>query len=137
MHLSFPRTFTQALRARVRVRERVYCVRGEYIIVLGVLHYTWYNSISRNFCWVFSPMRVSEDKYVCSFVLLYLYFFQWSFAYGYDVMMRNIFISCITIKNITWYQSHPEISLCAAETLLQLQLLKIRVSWLKTLEDKK
>ena len=58
------------------------------------------------------------------------------FAYGYDVMMLNVIRSCITIKNLTWYQSYPERSLCAAETLLQLQLLKIRVSCLKTLEDK-
>ena len=61
------------------------------------------------------------------------------FVYGYDVMMLNVFTYCITNEILTWHQSHPEISLCVAETLLQLQLqlLKIRVSCLKTLEDKK
>ena len=51
------------------------------------------------------------------------------------VVMLNVFIYCITIKNITWYQSYHERSLCAAKTVLQLQLLKIRVSSLKTLKD--
>ena len=47
------------------------------------------------------------------------------------VMMLNVLIYCINIKNITWYQIHPEISLCVAKTLLQLQPLEIRVSFLK------
>ena len=58
------------------------------------------------------------------------------FAYGYDVIIINVIRSCITIKNLTWYHIYPQIGLCATETLLQLQLLKIRVSCLKTLEDK-
>ena len=57
------------------------------------------------------------------------------FAYGYAVMMLNVIRSYITIKNLTWYHKYPEISLCAAKTVLQLQLLKIRVSCLKTLKD--
>ena len=57
------------------------------------------------------------------------------FAYGYVVMMLNVIRYDITIKNLTWYQIHPEIILCAAETVLQLQLLNIRVSCLKTLKD--
>ena len=57
------------------------------------------------------------------------------FVYGYDVMMLNVFRSCITIKILTWYQIHPEIIHCVAE-LLQLQILEIRVSCLKTLEGK-
>ena len=57
-------------------------------------------------------------------------------AYGYVVMMLNVIRSNINIKNLTWYQSHPEIIHCAAETVLQLQLLKIRVSCLKTLKGK-
>ena len=77
-----------------------YFGKGAPIVVLGVLHCTWLNSISRNFCWVFSPMRVSQDKYLCSFVWLCLYFFQWSFAYCYDVMMLNVLRSCITITII-------------------------------------
>ena len=56
-------------------------------------------------------------------------------AYGYAAMMLNVLRSYITIKNLTWYQSHPERSHCAAKTVLQLQLLKIRVSCLKTLKD--
>ena len=55
-------------------------------------------------------------------------------AYGYAVMMLNVIRSDITIINLTWYQSHPEKSHCATETVLQLQLLKIRVSYLKTIE---
>ena len=55
-------------------------------------------------------------------------------AYGYVVMMLNVIRSDITIKKLTWYQSHPERSHCAAETVLQLQLLKIRVSCLKHLK---
>ena len=105
---------------------------GASILVLGVLHYTWSNSISRKFCWVFSPMRVCQDKYICSFVWLCLSFFQWSFAHGYHVMMINVLRYCISNKFITWYQSHPEIILCAPKTLLQLHLLNIRVSCLKT-----
>ena len=56
------------------------------------------------------------------------------FGYGYAVMMLNVIRSEITSKNLTWYQSHPERSHCAAETVLHLQLLKIRVSCLKTLK---
>ena len=55
-------------------------------------------------------------------------------AYGYTVMMLNVIRYDITIKNLTWYQIHPEISHCAAEIVLQLQLLKIRVSCLKNLK---
>ena len=58
------------------------------------------------------------------------------FAYGYDVMMLNVFRSCITIKILTWEKIHLEIILCATKTLLQLQLLEIRVSCLKPLEGK-
>ena len=36
-------------------------------------------------------------------------------AYGYAVMMINVLRSDITIKNSTWYQSHPERRHCAAE----------------------
>ena len=43
-------------------------------------------------------------------------------------MMINFIRYDITIKKLTWYQSHLERSLCIAETVLQLQLLKIRVS---------
>ena len=57
------------------------------------------------------------------------------FAYGYDVIMLNVIRYGITIKKLTWYHSYPERSLYVAETLLQLQLLKIRVLCLKTLED--
>ena len=56
------------------------------------------------------------------------------FCYCYVVMMLNVIRSDITTKNLTWYQSHPEIIPCATETVLQLQLLKIRVSCLKTLK---
>ena len=31
-------------------------------------------------------------------------------------MMLNVIRSDITIKNLTWYQRHPERSLCTAET---------------------
>ena len=58
------------------------------------------------------------------------------FVYGYDVMMLNVLRSCITIKILTWYQRNPKISLCVAKIMLQLQLLEIRVSCLKTLEGK-
>ena len=51
--------------------------------------------------------------------------------YGYVVMLLNVLRSDITIKKSTWYQSHPERSHCAAETVLRQQLLKIRVSCLK------
>ena len=62
--------------------------------------------------------------------------FSGPFAYGYDVMMIHDFRYCITIEILTWYQSHPERSLCVAERLLQRQLQEIRVSCLKTLEGK-
>ena len=48
-------------------------------------------------------------------------------AYGYAVIMLNVLRYDITIKNSTWYQIHPERSHCAAEIVLQLQLLKIEV----------
>ena len=35
-------------------------------------------------------------------------------AYGYVVMMLNVLRSDITIKNSTWYQSHPERRHCVA-----------------------
>ena len=57
------------------------------------------------------------------------------FAYCNTVMMLNVIRSDITIKNLTWYHNYLEISLCASKTVLQLQLLKIRVSCLKTLKD--
>ena len=62
--------------------------------------------------------------------------FSDTFAYGYVVMMLHVIRSDITIKKLTWYQSHPERSICATKTVLQLQLLKIRVSCLKTLKYK-
>ena len=45
-------------------------------LIICALHYTCLNSISRIFCWVFSPMRVSHDKYMCYFMWLCLSFFQ-------------------------------------------------------------
>ena len=35
-------------------------------------------------------------------------------AYGYDVTMLNVLRYDITIKNSTWYQSHPERKHCVA-----------------------
>ena len=40
--------------------------------------------------------------------------FSYLLAYGYAVMMLNVLRSDITIKNLTWYQSHPERRHCAA-----------------------
>ena len=104
-----------------------------------VLHY-----IGRILYWGsfvgFSPLWFPKGN-LCvllySLMLLHLSFFQWSFSYAYDVMMLNAFIYCISIKNLTWYQSYLERSLCAAEIVLELQLLKIRVSSLKTLKYQK
>ena len=48
-------------------------------------------------------MRVSQDKSLCFFVWLCLSIFQWSFVYGYVVMMLNVIRSDITIKNLTHY----------------------------------
>ena len=111
--------------------ERLFLLLGFYTVL--VEFYT--EEVLRGFL----PCGFPEENIcvlLCSLVLLHLSFFQWSIAYGYDVMMLNVFRSCITIKNITWYQSHPERSLCAAERWLQLQPLEIRVSCLKTLEGK-
>ena len=36
-------------------------------------------------------------------------------AYGYAVVMLNVLRNDITIKNLTWYQSHPERRHCAAK----------------------
>ena len=124
---------TQVLRWRER--ERVYCGRWATILVVVGLHCLRQILYQGSFAG-FSPLRFPRGKYFCSLVLLHLSFFQWSFAYGYDVIMINVFRSDITIKNIAWYQRYPKIILCASETLLKLQLLNIRVSWLKTLEEK-
>ena len=77
----------------------------------------------------------SQDKFLCFFLCgcACLYFSD-LLAYGYAVMMLNVIRSDITIKNLTWYQIHPERILCVAKIVLQLQLLKIRVSCLKTLK---
>ena len=107
-------------------------VEEEFQSYLLVLHYTWLKSISRKFCWVFFP-RINLSVLLCGCACLS---FSDPFVYGYDVMMISVFRSYITIEILTWYQSHPERSLCAIETLLQLQLLEIRVSCLKTLEGK-
>ena len=64
-------------------------------------------------------------------VFLSMIIFLWLWCYD-----DNVLRSYITIKIITCYQIHPEKILCAVETLLQLELLEIRVSCLKTLEDK-
>ena len=63
-------------------------------------------------------------------------YFSDPFEYGYDVMMLNVIIYCINIKKITWYQRYTEISIFVPKTLLQLHVLNIRVSCLKTLEYK-
>ena len=119
--------------ARERERERDSTVEDEKLFLLLEI-YTVLGWILYKGSFVgFSPLLFPRGKSLCSLVLLYLSFFHWSFAYVYDVMMINFFRYCITIKNITWYQIHPKINLCVAETLLQLQLLKIKVSCLKTL----
>ena len=86
----------------------------------------------------FGLLGFSQDKYLCSFFLCGCAYLSFSdiLAYGYDVIMLNVIRSEITIKNSTWYHIYHERSLCATETVLQLQLLKIRVSRLKTLKDK-
>ena len=58
------------------------------------------------------------------------------FSYVYDAIVINVIRSGITIKNLRWYHTYPQGILCASKTMLQLDLLKIRVSCLKTLEDK-
>ena len=57
----------------------------------------------------------SQDKSLCSF-LCGCAFLSYSdlLAYGYSVMMLNVLRSDITIKNLTWYQSHLERRNCAA-----------------------
>ena len=64
----------------------------------------------------FSSLWFPRRNSLCYFILLCLYFFQWSYFYGYDEIMLNVWRSNITIKIITWYQSYPKISLCAVET---------------------
>ena len=106
-------------------RERyIYLLEGGTPI-WGLVLYFFIHIIQRKFCWVFLLLQVFQDKSLCSFVRLHLSIFQWYFAYGYAVMMLNVIRSDITIKNLTWYQSYPERSLCTTETMLQLQLLKI------------
>ena len=114
-----------------RERER-YLLEGG-TPVWGLVFYFLYILYKGSFCWVFFPVRVSQDKSLCSFCGCACLSFSDVLAYGYVVMMLNVIRYDITIKNLTWYQSHPERSLCAAETVLQLQLLKIRVSCSKTL----
>ena len=121
--------------AHTRERVREYTEAEEQLFLLlrfyTILGWIIYWGIFAGF----SPLWFPWGKSLCFLVLLHLSFFQWSFAYGYDVMILNVFRYCITIKNRTWYQIYTERSLCVAETVLQLQLLKIRVSSLKTLKD--
>ena len=69
---------------------------------------------------------------MCVYACLY---FSDIFAYGYVVIMLNVIRYDITITKLTWYERHLERILFVAEIVLQLQLLKNRVSCLKTLED--
>ena len=84
----------------------------------------------------FSPLWFPRGKICVLLSCCACLSFSDPIAYGYDVMMLKVIISCITIKNLTWYQIYPRRSPCATVTQLQLQLLEIRVSCLKTLEGK-
>ena len=63
----------------------------------------------------FFPLGFSQDKSLCSFLYgcACLYFSD-LLAYGYAVMILNFLRSNITIKNSTWYHSHPERKHCVA-----------------------
>ena len=96
---------------------------------------SWLNSILTKFCGVLSLVASPRKIFVfsCVVVLVFLSVIPSLWLWYYDV---KCFRYCITIKNITWYHIHLEIILSTAKTLLQLQLLEIRVSCLKTLEGK-
>ena len=126
--------YTQVLHWRERKRERVYRGRWETILATRVLHCTWLNYILRNVYKVFWPLVVSLRKifmFSCVFVLVFISVILCLWLWCYD---DKCFRSFITITNLTWCHSHRERSLCAAETILQL--LKIRVSCLKSQQDK-
>ena len=88
-------------------------------LILWVLHCTWLKSISRKFCWVFFPMRVSQDKYLCSlFPCCACYSFNYPFCFGIT-----------TFKTLTLYQSQHERRHCVQ---LFLQFNKIGLTIIDT-----
>ena len=61
----------------------------------------------------FFPLGFSQDKsvfFLCGCACLS---FSDLLAYGYAVIMLNVLRSYITIKQSTWYQSHPKRRHCA------------------------
>ena len=116
-------------------RERKRYMLGEGVHVSGIILYFLYILYRGSFSGFSSPWgfpRIILCVLLCGCAFLS---FSDPFSHGYIVMMLNVIRSDIMIKNLTWYQIYPKIILCIAKTLLQLQLLKIRVSCLKTLED--
>ena len=105
-------------------------------LVWGLVLYFWYILYRGIFVGFYSPWgfpRINLCVLLCGCACLS---FSDHFAYGYVVMMINVIRYGITIKKLTWYYRYPKRSICATEILLQLQLLNIRVSCFKTLEDK-
>ena len=129
-------THTQLCIMHKREREREREIRWREAHLSGVLFCTFlyilYRGIFLGFSYSCGFSRINLCVLLCGCTCLC---FSDPFSYGYDVMMLNVIRFDITIKNLSWYHKYPEISLCAAKTLLQLQLLKIRVSCLKTLKD--
>ena len=128
-------TLTWVSHKRERERERKSCSWKRKRISFGFYLLSFGASILRKLLLGFSHQGFSRVNlcvlFLCGCACLS---FSDLLDYGYVVMMLNVLRYDIAIKNLTWYPSHPERSNCAAETVLQLQLLKIRVSCLKTLK---
>ena len=130
-------TLTHLCILQEREIEREYIVEEEQLFLF--LEFTLYlvEFYTKEFCRVFSFVVSSRKIFVfyCVVVLVFIVFisvFLCLWLWCYD---DKCFISCITIKNITWYQTYPKKNLCAIEIVLQLQLLKIKLLSLKTLKD--
>ena len=129
---SFEHTLT--CPKRIGEREKYICWREAHLsrVLFCTFLYILYIGSFVGFSYSCGFSRINLCVLLCGYTCVS---FSDPFAYGYVVMMLNVIRYYITIKNLTWYHNYPEISLCAAKTVLQLQLLKIRVSCLKTLKD--
>ena len=124
-------TLKYCARERERERERDSIVEDEQLfLLLGFYTVLGWILYWGSFAW-FSPLWFLEENLCVLLCCCTCLSFNDPLLM---VMMLNVFRYCITIKNITWNQRQPERILCATDTLLQIQLLNIRVPCLKTLE---
>ena len=123
---------THSLEDSALVEERSAIVEEEIMSQGFIFVYCW-SSILRKLCWVFYPMRVSQDKSLSLVFMLCLLFLQWSCICYYCEMECNAAILCLSILNInmvselTWRKARYG----TYDTCFTYDNLKVRVLYSK------